>query len=100
MPYPKGIWLMLYFLEHTKNMNVYLRIAIAIVIGGVINSTIYYLGMFIINGHIENFWGVLLGSYIGKLYSIGLALLCYFICGSKYLVPTDKNVIHHHELER
>ena len=95
-----GIWLMLYFLEHTKNMNVYLRIAIAIVIGGVINSTIYYLGMFIINGHIENFLGVLLGSYIGKLYSIGLALLCYFICGSKYLVPTDKNVIHHHELER
>lgn len=94
-----GIWIMFYFLEHSKNMNVYLRIFLAILIGGVINSTIYYGGVLIINGNSASFIGMLLGSYIGKLYAIGISVLCYWISG-RFLVPTDNNEIHHHELEK
>ena len=94
-----GIWIMFYFLENTKNMNVYIRIFIAILIGGFINSTIYYLGIIIINGQIDNFWSIFFGSYIGKLYASGLSLLCYWVNG-KFLVPTDLQKINHHELEK
>ncbi|MCR5308700.1 MAG: hypothetical protein K6E21_01125 [Bacilli bacterium] len=94
-----GIWLMFYFLERSKSMNVYLRISLAILIGSVINSTIYYLGVLFIHGSADHFWGILLGSYIGKLYAIGLSLLCYWFNG-RVLVPTDLQKMNHHELEK
>ena len=94
-----GIWLMFVFLERTKKMNVYLRIFIAILIGSVLNSTIYYLGVLAIDGYIEKFWSILLGSYIGKLYAIGLSLACYWFNG-RVLVPTDLKQMNHHELEK
>lgn len=94
-----GIWIMFYFLEHTKTWNVYLRIFLGILIGGFINSTVYYLGITLVNGVIDQFWNILLGSYIGKLYAIGLSLFCYWING-KVLVPTDLKVINYHDLEK
>lgn len=94
-----GIWIMFFFLERTKSMNVYLRIFIAILIGGILNSTVYYVGILVVNGVIENFWGILLGSYIGKLYAILLSLGCYWING-KVLIPTDQKTINYHDLER
>lgn len=94
-----GIWIMFYFLEHTKSMNVYLRIFIAILIGSVINSTVYYMGILFANNAMDKFWAIMLGSYFGKLYAICLSLLCYWINGS-LLVPTDLKQINHHELEK
>ena len=40
-----------------------------------------------------------MGSYIGKLYAIGLSLACYWFNG-RVLVPTDLQKMNHHELER
>ena len=94
-----GIWIMLYFLEHSKRMNVYLRIFIAIIIGSVLNSTIYYAGVLIIHKDVEMLWRILIGSYIGKAYAIGLSLACYCFNG-RVLVPTDLQQMNHHELER
>ena len=94
-----GIWLMLFFLEHSKRMHVYLRIFIAIIIGSVLNSTIYYIGVLVLNKDIEMLWSILIGSYIGKLYAIGLSLACYWFNG-RVLVPTDLQKMNHHELER
>ena len=93
-----GIWLMFYFLEHTKKMNVYLRIFLAILIGSFINSTVYYVGVLAVDGYIDKIWNILLGSYIGKLYAIGLSLFCYWFNG-RVLVPTDLQKMNHHELE-
>ena len=94
-----GIWLMFYFLEHTKRMNVYLRIFIAILIGSIINSTVYYLGVLMLDGYMDKFLNIVLGSYLGKLYAIGLSLLCYWFNG-RVLVPTDLKQMNHHELEK
>lgn len=95
-----GIFFMIWFLEKSKKMNVYLRILIAIFIGSILNSTIYYLGVYFINGiNGEVFWKMLLGSYIGKTYAIGLSMLCYFANGT-ILVPTDLQKMNHHELEK
>lgn len=93
-----GIWLMMLFLERSKKMNVYLRIFLAILIGSAINSTIYYLGILIVDGYTDKIWSILLGSYIGKLYAIGLSLFCYWFNG-RVLVPTDLQKMNHHELE-
>lgn len=94
-----GIWIMFFFLERSKNLNVYLRIFIAILIGSFVNSVVYFSGILVINGAIDQFWNILLGSLIGKLYAIALSLFCYWING-KVLVPTDLKIINYHDLEK
>lgn len=94
-----GIWIMFYFLERSKKMNIYLRIFIAILIGSLLNSLIYYLGILVVNGVTDTFWNILLGSFVGKIYACCLSILCYWLSG-KYFIPTDLQKINHHEIER
>ena len=94
-----GIWLMIMVLEKTKSWNVYVRIFVAILVGGFIDSTIYYIGVSAAyNLNFSSLWGVLVGSYIGKFYAILLAQLIYFINGTIW-VPTDLKKINYHNLE-
>lgn len=95
-----GIFFMLWFLESTHKWNVYLRIFLGILIGGILNSTIYYIGVIAVNNVSgEMFWKILFGSYVGKAYAIGLSMLCYLANGT-ILVPTDLKKMNHHMLEK
>lgn len=94
-----SIWVMFYFLEHTKGMNVYLRFFIAILIGSLVNSLVYYSGVIVHNGGMDQFWNIVLGSIVGKLFACCISLFCYWING-EILVPTDLKQINYHDLEK
>ena len=94
-----SIWIMFVFLEHSKKMNIYLRFFIAILIGSLLNSLVYYTGVIIHNGGMEQFWNIVLGSIVGKLYACCLSIFCYWING-EILIPTDLKKINYHDLEQ
>lgn len=85
-----GIALMLYifYLLNKRKTNVYLTFIICAIIANIINSSIYYGFSLIVNGSQSNFGYVLLGSLIGKTFSMALGLISYFI-NSKYWIPLD-----------
>lgn len=76
-----GVWSMLWVYEKLdkKKVNVYVNFAICILIASVINSAIFYGFNVLTSGVTENFGWILLGSYIGKVFSILLGLLVYFV---------------------
>ena len=83
-----GVWLMLFVFEKLKqkNCNIYLNIIICILISSIVNSSIFYVFTIFTSGTIENLVCILIGSYIGKIFCIGLCLLSYFI-SSHYFIP-------------
>ena len=85
-----GIWLMLFIFEklEAKKVNVYLNFVICILIASIVNSTIYYAGVIIVNGNITNLWSIIAGSYLGKLFCILLCLLSYF-ASTHWWIPND-----------
>lgn len=95
-----SIWLMIMFLKKTRGRNVYVRIAIAVLIGSFVNSLVYYVAVGLL-GHLtfDTFWRVLCGSLIGKTYATGLGILFYYLNG-KIFVPTDHNEINYHDLDQ
>jgi len=77
-----AIWAMLWLFQtlKKKNVNRFVNIALCILIASIINSFIYFGGAFMIGaGTSSNFVGALIGSYIGKIFCIFLALVVYFI---------------------
>ena len=68
------IWIMLevLFKWKQKNINQYIILLVGMLIVTVVNSSIYYTAVTIINGAPENIWNLMLGSIIGKI----IAVLC------------------------
>ena len=85
-----GVWLMLFIYKKfdEKNVNVYLNFTLCVLIASIVNSAVYYGLNALISGKIANFWWILAGSYIGKIVSILLGLLVYFI-NTHFWVPND-----------
>ena len=83
-----GVWIMLFAFEKLKNkkVNIYLNITICILISSIINSSIFYVFTILTTGLIDNLIYILIGSYIGKIFCIGLCTISYFI-SSHYFIP-------------
>ena len=77
------IALKLFEILENKKVNIFINIAIVILIASLINSTIYFGCVTIINGVYDNFISMLIGSYIGKTMCLILSLITYLII-SKY----------------
>jgi len=90
-----GVWLMLLIFDimskkNIKNIN-YLAIYLGIIIACLINSIFYYVFVIIVNrGFSDQALSIALGSCIGRLFCIHLAMLSYFIY-EKFLDPNKKN---------
>lgn len=75
-----GIWAMLWLFQKLEKdkCNLFLNFALCVLLASIVNSFIYFGGMALVEGKlIENFAKMLLGSYIGKIASIILGLMCY-----------------------
>ena len=85
-----GVWAMLYIFDklEAKNVNVYINFIICIIISSLINSAIYYGLTGITIGAIDNIIYILLGSYIGKIFSLLLGMGSYYI-NTHYWIPND-----------
>lgn len=94
-----GMFIMLYvFLKlKDKNINTYVTFVICVLLSSIINSTIYYSFSLMIYDNSGITWYVLLGSYIGKIFSILLGLISYFI-NTHYWIPL--NLIHKYKKEQ
>ena len=84
-----GVWFMLWLYEKLKkkNINTYLNIIICILVSSILNSTIFYI-FTILTTKNEQIPYILLGSYIGKFFCIGLCLLSFFI-STHIFIPND-----------
>lgn len=60
-----------------KNLNTYINILIALFIGALVNSSIYFGLSTLVMGRIDGLGIMLLGSYIGKFVASGLCLVAY-----------------------
>lgn len=77
-----GIILMIIYVKKMEEMHVskYISLPVAIIIGCIVNSTIYFLGYNVLYGNsITDFVKYLVGSYLGRLFSIAISILCFFI---------------------
>jgi len=85
-----AIWLMLFVFEKlkNKNLNIYLNIVICLLIASVINSSIFYAFALIKSSDIQALSYILAGSYIGKIFCIGLSLISFYIC-THYYIPNN-----------
>lgn len=85
-----GVWIMLFVYEklNKKGINTYISFVICVLIASIVNSAIYYGLSALIIGEIVDFWYILLGSYIGKLFSILLGLCVYFV-NTHIWIPND-----------
>lgn len=84
-----GIWAMLWCFRKfdERRENVYLTFAVVVIIASLINSSIYFCGMALVQGDFSNILSpTLTGSYVGKLFSTILGLICYYV-NSKFLPP-------------
>lgn len=87
-----GIYLMELFFRFTlkKKVSNYLSLPIGLLIGSIANSTIYYFVMFLINGQLDsNFWPIIIGSYIGKVFTMILCEISYIINSEKLWCPSE-----------
>lgn len=87
-----AIYLMELFFSYThkKGLSNYIAIPVSLVIGSFVNSAVYYFIMFGINGKIyENFWPILLGSLIGKAFTICLCEISYSLNDEKRWCPEE-----------
>jgi len=83
-----GIWVMLYIFEKLDRINIYIVFSICVLVSSIINSTIYYSYYLVVADDRSNIGYILLGSYIGKLLSIELGLISYYI-NKHYWIPND-----------
>ena len=77
-----GIWVMLRCFKYfeAKKVNIYVTFFIVIVIESLISSSVYFCGSSIVKGDFSHIFSPALeGSYIGKLFSIVLGLLGYYV---------------------
>lgn len=84
-----GIWTMLWCFRifEEKKINIYLTFAVGVIIASLINSSIYFCGIAVVQGDFSSILSpALTGSYVGKLASTVLGLICYYI-NTKYLHP-------------
>lgn len=85
-----GVWVMLWIYEKLdkRRLNVYVNFAICVLLASIINSAIFYGFNVLTSGVAENFGWILLGSYIGKVFSILLGLATYWF-NTHVLIPND-----------
>ena len=85
-----GVWLMLFVFEklQAKKLNVYLNIVICLLIASIVNTSIFYIFTIITTKDIANLTYMLIGSYVGKIFCIGLSLLSFFV-STHYFIPND-----------
>ena len=62
-----------------RKVNIYFTIFICVMIGNVVNSTLYYSGIQLNGVKLDSgFIPLIAGSYIGKIFCMNLGLLSYF----------------------
>ena len=85
-----GVWIMLLAFKKLQNKNINMRIAIilCVALASIINTAIYYTGVILISGSIQNLAYVLLGSAIGKICCIFLGELAYYV-NTHYWIPNN-----------
>ena len=85
-----GVWLMLFVFEklQAKKLNIYLNIVICLLIASIVNTSIFYIFTIITTKDITNLTYMLIGSYVGKIFCIGLSLLSFFV-STHYFIPND-----------
>lgn len=86
-----AIFVMIAYLKNATKRNVAKPLAIlnAILLGSIINSTLYYgLIALLTMQRIDNFFSMLIGSYIGKAFASLLAIGSYYI-NEKLLQPRN-----------
>ena len=87
-----GVWAMLWCFRifEAKRVNVYLTFAVVVTIASLINSSVYFGGASLVSGDFSNILSpTLTGSYIGKLFSIQLGLLGFFV-NQRFLKPNRR----------
>ena len=85
-----GVWLMLYIYTQLKNKNCnnYLNFTICIIIASIVNSSIFYIFTRITAEDISTLPFMLIGSYLGKFFCIGLCLISFYI-STHLLIPNN-----------
>ncbi len=86
-----GVWVMLRCFKYfeAKKVNIYVTFAVVIVIASLISSSVYFCGSSIVKGDFSHIFSpALAGSYIGKLFSISLGLIGYYV-NQKFLKPGE-----------
>jgi hypothetical protein len=85
-----GISLMLFIFKllDNKKLNIYVIFIICSILANILNTIVYYVFSVIVYGNIANLGYILLGSYIGKAFSIILGIISYFI-NKHYWIPID-----------
>lgn len=79
-----AVWTMIWLYGKlvARGWNVYVVIAVCLLIASLINSAIYFGLNFIVTASLgENFLLTLAGSYIGKTFTIVFCLLAFFVGG-------------------
>ena len=86
-----GVWIMLVIFEalEKRGTNTYINFINCVIVASLINSLCYYgLSAVVTGTQIDNFIYMLIGSYIGKFFSIILGLISYFI-NTHFWIPND-----------
>lgn len=85
-----GVWLMLYFYQVLKNKkcNSYLNFVVCLLISSIINSSIFYIFTRITAEDTSKLPYMLAGSYIGKIFCIGVCLVSFFI-STHWFIPNN-----------
>ena len=80
--------LFIFKLLDNKKLNIYVIFIICSILANILNTIVYYGFSVIVYGNIANLGYILLGSYIGKAFSIILGIISYFI-NKNYWIPID-----------
>lgn len=85
-----GVWLMLFVYTALKNKkcNTYLNFVVCLLISSIINSSIFYIFTRITAEDTTTLPYMLAGSYIGKIFCIGLCLVSFFI-STHWFIPNN-----------
>ena len=75
-----GVWIALALYEKIKDrMNLYLLVTILVLVISIFNSAFYHAYYLFATGNVDGFGYIVLGSYLGKFYSIILGLIGFYI---------------------
>lgn len=85
-----AVWLMLlvYKVLRDKKCNIYLNFVVCLLISSIINSSIFYIFTRITAEDTTTLPYMLAGSYIGKIFCIGLCLVSFFI-STHWFIPNN-----------
>ena len=82
-----GVWLALIIFEKLNNrLNIYFLVFILVLVISICNSTCYHTYYLLATGNVAGFGYIVLGSYLGKFYSIILGLIGFYI-NRHYWIP-------------